>query len=302
MRKLQITCESKCGVTLTNNPRRSSKAREAAELALGRVILEYGQTPSFVVLGGLVPDLLCRNTSWRHAGTTDIDVQVNLEIATRSEGALRLENALLAAGFTPSKIEHLQGTGSWRWQARLEYGDKVQVQFDLLADREDIPAGEIITFLDCKYLGAANLRGTQYAALDVEERELVVTAGKVKQTISFKVTGLAGFLIAKTAAAHSRASGREKDWYDIAFVLLHNDLGGVGSAVQRVKEKFPEILNGSARTWLTELRANFVDSSSQGVEAFVSQMAADHPDVEIETLSADAILAVTQFCEEIGLN
>jgi hypothetical protein len=37
------------------------------------------------------------------------------------------------------------------------------------------------------------------------------------------VTGLAGFLLAKMAAAHGRH--KPKDWYDIAFVLPHNDYG-----------------------------------------------------------------------------
>jgi hypothetical protein len=33
-----------------------------------------------VVLGGLVPELLCTQTGFLHAGTTDVDVQVDLEI------------------------------------------------------------------------------------------------------------------------------------------------------------------------------------------------------------------------------
>ena len=46
----------------------------------------------------------------------------------------------------------------------------------------------------------------------------------------------AGFLLAKCAAAHSRR--QPKDWYDIAFVLLHNDLGGPAEAANAVTEKF----------------------------------------------------------------
>jgi hypothetical protein len=60
---------------------RSAAARRAAELALVRVVHHYGGRPEFVLLGGLVPALLCANSAWRHAGTTDVDVQVNLEIA-----------------------------------------------------------------------------------------------------------------------------------------------------------------------------------------------------------------------------
>ena len=60
---------------------RSRQARAAAERALIRIVHHYGAKPEFVVLGGLVPDLLCTASPYRHAGTTDIDVQVDLEIA-----------------------------------------------------------------------------------------------------------------------------------------------------------------------------------------------------------------------------
>ena len=185
---------------MPREPLRSITARAAAELALVRVINEYGEMPNFVVLGGLVPALLCGNSAWMHAGTTDIDVQAD-------EGQLKC--------------------------------------------------------------------------------------------VSARVAGLAGFLMAKTAAAHSRS--KPQDWYDIAFVLLNNDLGGVEAAAARVKTVFPKVLDGPGRTWLIELHANFTDSQSQGVTAYVSQMSLDHPELELVSISADAILAVGQFCEGIGL-
>jgi hypothetical protein len=59
---------------------RSRRARTAAESALVRVVHHYGTRPEFVVLGGLVPELLCAGSELQHAGTTDIDVQVNLNM------------------------------------------------------------------------------------------------------------------------------------------------------------------------------------------------------------------------------
>lgn len=50
------------------------------------------------------------------------------------------------------------------------------------------------------------------------------------------MTGLAGFLLAKCATAHSRRT--LKDWYDIAFVLLHDDAGGPEAAAQAVLDRF----------------------------------------------------------------
>lgn len=76
-------------------PLRTRVAREAAERALVRIV----RHSEFVVLGGLVPELLCSGSGFRHAGTTDIDVQVDLEVASGSVNAARLDldPAVLAA-------------------------------------------------------------------------------------------------------------------------------------------------------------------------------------------------------------
>ena len=44
---------------MNSDPNRSRAARESAERALVQVVHEYGKRPEFVVLGGLVPELLC---------------------------------------------------------------------------------------------------------------------------------------------------------------------------------------------------------------------------------------------------
>lgn len=90
---------------------RSRAARDAAENALARVVRHYGGRPEFVVLGGLVPELLCAGSEFNHAGTTDIDVQVDLEIACGAVNAARLEKALRNAGFEP------EDPAIWRWVA-----------------------------------------------------------------------------------------------------------------------------------------------------------------------------------------
>lgn len=273
---------------------RSTAARAAAELALVRIVNHYGEMPSFVVLGGLVPALLCGNSAWRHAGTTDIDVQVDLEIATGSVDAPRLEATLRKAGFVPGAKD------IWRWQTKISDGTKAEVTFDLLADQEYFPANEVFVFNGCDHLGAANLRGTGYAALDTEVRLLQAMDEGHLRKVHVRVTGLAGFLMAKMAAAHGR--GKPKDWYDIAFVLIHNDFGGVDAAIDRIRNIFPDAVSGPGKTWLQELSANFADADSQGVDAYVTQMSLDHPELDRITLSGDARLAVSQFCKGLGLS
>jgi hypothetical protein len=260
-------------------------ARAAAERALIRVVHHYGERPEFVLLGGLVPDLLCSSSGMVHSGTTDVDVQVNLEIAAGTVNAQRLERALLNAEFEPD-AERV-----WRW--RTDNGDSVSViKFELLADLDDQPAGATVIFDGCHDLGAANLRGTGFAVRDIEVRELRARVGGVEQVAEINVTGLGGFLMAKCAAAYSRR--KPKDWYDIAYVLLHNDAGGVEAAADTVLARFGSEL-ASVRTALDDLRDNFAHPTAQGACAYADEMLGNHPDLEHRTLLADAVTAIAEF-------
>lgn len=268
---------------------RSRQARAAAEQALVRVVHHYGTTPEFVVLGGLVPELLCSGSGQQHAGTTDIDVQVNLEIECGEVNTKRLEGALKKAGFEPDNEE------VWRWRVLTEKTRAV-VKFELFADRDDEPASKNISFENCEQLGALNLRGTRYAVEDIEVRTLTASVDGKDMSVEINVTGVAGFLLAKCAAA--RARQLPKDWYDIAFVLLHNDLGGTVQAANAVIEKFGKNLK-AMETPLAELAANFAGEQSQGPAAYADQMMQDDPGLDIKMLKAIAITAVNEFCEAV---
>ena len=266
-------------------PASSRAARAARELALVRIVHHYGTRPEFVVLGGLVPELLCAESQLQHAGTTDVDVQVDLEIACGAVNTARLERALLNAEFVP------ENDRVWRWVADRAVTAAV-VKFELLADLHDKPTEATIVFNECKNLGAMNLRGTGFASRDTEVHELGARVGGVTQTIEVNVVGLAGFLLAKTAAAYSRR--KPKDWYDIAFVLLHNDAGGPIDAANVVRQRFAADIHG-LDTALNDLQANFADHDARGALAYLRQMMIDHPDLDCRTLAADAVLAVEQF-------
>ena len=266
------------------DPPRTRAARAAAELALVRVAHHYGGRPEFVLLGGLVPHLLCPQAPFPHAGTTDVDVQVDLEIAGGAVNTSRLEQALRNADF------HADDERSWRWQTETP-GSRAVVKFELLADLDDQPAGTTVLFDDCENLGAANLRGTGFAARDIEVRTLSAKDGGVWRTAEINVTGLAGFLLAKVAAAHGRR--KPKDWYDLAYVLLHNDAGGpvpAGTAVMALFGCPPTL-----RVALDDLAANFADADAQGPSSYVQQALLDDPTLPPDIAATDAVLAVNAF-------
>jgi hypothetical protein len=273
---------------------RSRAARAAAERALVRVVHHYGARPEFVILGGLVPELLCGGSRVRHAGTTDVDVQVDLEVAAGTVNAARLEQALRDADFEPDRERVWpERQVVWRWVDADSSGAAVRtvVKFELLADLDNEPAGMIVSFTDS--LGAVNLRGTGFAARDIATHTLRAEVDGVTHSAEVNISGLGGFLLAKTAAAHSRR--KPKDWYDIAFVLLHNDDGGPEAAADAVRAKFDSDLTGSLRTALADLCANFADRTAQGPQAYAEQMVADHPDLDGAILATDAVIAVETF-------
>jgi hypothetical protein len=111
------------------------------------------------------------------------------------------------------------------------------VKFELLADLEDVPAEAQIRFDGCSELGAVNLRGTGYAARDVEERTLRGDVDGTEVVVTLLTTGLAGYPLAKTHAARVRRA--PKDLYDLVLVLLHHGPGGPVSAVEAIRRSFP---------------------------------------------------------------
>jgi hypothetical protein len=258
----------------------------AAETALVRVVHHYGSRPEFVLIGGLLPEYLCSESGFQHSGTTDVDVQVDLEIACGSVNVRRLENALRNAEFQPdsSKV--------WRWTCDVEEGPAA-VTFELLADNDEAKDGDILVFDACDSLGAVNLHGTGFASRDLSTQCLTARVGDLTRTVEINVGGLAGFLMAKTAAARSRRMA--KDWYDIAFVLVHNDAGGPEEAASAVLSHFCDELVGATRTALDDLVANFTDTDSQGPRAYVAQMMVDHPELDAATVAADSVTAVKSF-------
>jgi hypothetical protein len=134
------------------------------------------------------------------------------------------------------------------------------------------------------------------ATRDIEVRTLAAIDEGVARQVTLNVTGLAGFLMAKAAAARSRR--KPKDWYDIAFVLLHNDLGDAATAARRVQQVFGSHM-GSLNNILADLRANFDGPQAQGTLAYMAQVAVDHPETDTATAAADCQLAVLSFCETL---
>ena len=69
-------------------------------------------------------------------------------------------------------------------------------------------------------------------------------------SVSVRFAGLEGYLLSKCVAARTRAA--TKDYYDLAYVLLHNRAGGPEQAARR-------LLDGKLADELPALRTTFVE-------------------------------------------
>ena len=138
--------------------------RAASQSALVRVVHHYGARPEFVVLGGLVPEMLCAGSAWRHAGTTDVDVQVDLEIACGAVNTAARDRA------TERRVRagHREGLamGGRRSPA------KTVVKFELLADLETEPNEATVRFDACEPRRGQPAGVPGFASRDVEVRTL----------------------------------------------------------------------------------------------------------------------------------
>lgn len=115
--------------------------------------------------------------------------------------------------------------------------------------------------------------------------------------MNVNVSSLAWLLLAKVAAAYGRRG--PKDWYDIAFVLLHNDDSNdpveIADRIRTVCWPVTPTMN----TTLVDLAGNFADGDSQGVGAYADQMLIDNPSEDAGQLATDADLAVNGLVQAL---
>jgi hypothetical protein len=156
--------------------------------------------------------------------------------------------------------------------------------------------GAEVRFDDCEQLGAVNLHGTGFAARDYDVHVLTARLGGMSMSAEVRVAGLAGFLLAKVAAAGAGTSQR-------TGTTSRSFCCTTMSAVSLTPQ--PESLGqfaddiGELRTAIVDLQANFADVGAQGSRAHADQLVIDHPEVDRATAAADSVLAVGRFCPAI---
>jgi hypothetical protein len=166
------------------------------------------------LVGGLAPRYLFPEAS--HAGTTDVDLVVSLDLLAETEAYRTLEKNLKEMGFERS-VEEGRPV-HWRWRKAIT--DRITVLVELLCDQAATDSGKAVRLPGEKQLSALNIKGANLAAedfLEVELRgDLLDGGGVAIETV--RVVGLAAFLVLKARAYGDR--GEQKDAYDLVYCLL----------------------------------------------------------------------------------
>jgi hypothetical protein len=271
---------------------RSPEGRARAEKAL--VVLAHqldDESVPLIVLGGLLPEILTEGQDAvpLHLGTTDVDMVVAAHL---SQGAnlAALERALDEIRFQCDRAQR-----GWRWRGAI---DGYAIKLEFLCDVETERAETLIAVEGCARLKAMNLRGTGYVARDWRWRELTAELDGVgPTTVRARFAGLEGYLLSKCVAARQR--GAAKDYYDLAFVLIHNRAGGPSAAAERLRGGQLSAAIPSLRSTLLEVRARFYAPASQGPAGFASQSRLVDFNTPENELRAQAVAAVNEFVSTV---
>lgn len=226
-----------------------------------------------ILIGGVVPSLLVLDPPAEpHLGTGDLDVCLSLAIITGDTAEYeRLEIALTAAGYGPTDQ-------SFRWRQRD--GLHLEVEF-FCAASDDRPAGKMFRPKATSNPTAKHNFGPKLTAIalaagavieaDVHEVEVDVdmpyAAGRTR--FPFRVTGLLGFLAAKTAALTGR--DKPKDAYDIVWIL-ENWPGGPAAAATAIRNS-PAFGRADASQMVDRLFEEFSSLDRLGPSSFVRFLA-----------------------------
>lgn len=243
-----------------------------------------------IVLGGLMPEILTegRQAGALHLGTSDVDMLLVVHVEY-TDGFGRIETALEAAGFRAEP-----GDNGWRWRGIV---DGFAVKLEFLCDLDTEPEG-IVAIPGARVLRANNLRGTGYVAADWTVRALTADLpGLGLTTVRVRFAGLEGYLLTKCVAVRHR--GKDKDHYDLTFVLIHNRAGGpTAAARQLLQGKLADRLPALRSTFL-EVRERFHSVTSPGPKGFAAESVRADPSTLEQENRALAVAAVGEFIEAL---
>ncbi|MCW2956582.1 MAG: hypothetical protein JWO69_1451 [Thermoleophilia bacterium] len=276
-----------------------------AEVAyLVRTVGGTGSDHHIVLIGGLAPSLLVPDPlpDDAHIGTTDIDICLSVALTEGdTEEYERLETLIKGIGYR-------QADTSFRWKR----AGLVPVTLEFFCPAgPDRPAGRTYRPRSSDNPTAKHNLGSTLSALaldagDILTRDVVEYAWKGElpddkgiAPVTLRVTGIAGFIVAKAAALDKR--DKPKDGYDIVWVLDNWPGGPSGAATALVDSGFGAEENVVAALGL--LRTYFETARHRGAvmygELWAQVNAANDAATAIER-ARRSVVVIDEFLEALS--
>lgn len=208
---------------------------EACERVLVTLLRKLGPwKTSIYLIGGLTPRYLISQRPPdvpQHAGTSDVDIVVELEVLSDTEAYQTLEENLRAMGFSEVMNEKTFTPSKWRWKITVDNAHVIVLDF-LAYDPAKSPTK--VTPLPTE--GKVSALNIPHASIVFEfhnERtltaELLNGEGTAEETIRYADIG--AFLVLKALAYDQRHEA--KDAHDLVYCLEYVE-GGISKAAQHL--------------------------------------------------------------------
>lgn len=248
-----------------------------------------GPRAHLVIIGGMVPTLRTvdcdRPPATGHAGTTDMDIVVELVMAAAATAAYYrgLTEALRDCGLRPESEVDTYGRG-WRWIGE-RHGAKVVVEL-LAAPAYNAEPGRTQTFHNTGERDGddeVDLLTMPHSQLALHDRRVVALDLELDEGTrpgaSFPVAGLGSWLVLKRFAAEQRGAEptrdgrpRGKDYYDVAWMLMCLGTEGAASELADSPLLGDEGREATVREALQWLRTQFADPAHFGPGCYFSHL------------------------------
>jgi hypothetical protein len=175
---------------------------------------------SLRLVGGLVPRYLTPAAPPHipaHAGTSDVDVVLNLQVLAKDEAYKSLARQLKDSGF--ARVVNNGKASSWRWQRYVTDHEYVVVEF--LRDANDELSGGKVASVEDEGISALAIKHCGIVHDWFLEREvtaqLLDDAGTATETVRF--ADVPAFIVLKALAFNDRAEN--KDAADLVHVMRY---------------------------------------------------------------------------------